>query len=377
MKRFIKGIAKFALCLTIVFMTLSIGLATKSPSNYVYAAEGDVEINATTFPDAKFRDWVKTNITSGSDTLTATMIANTKDINVNSKQIADLTGIEYFTALKTLDCGYNQLTALDVSKNMLLEGLSCFNNQLATLDVSNNTSLTTLWCSNNQLTTLDVSNNTALTKLICSASQLTTLDVGKNIKLTILWCSNNQLTTLDVSNNTALLGLWCEANKLTTLDVSKNTALQALVCDINQLTALDLSKQSATIDTVLNDEIQQAPAYIAKQVGNKYVVNLKQNDTKLNTAKIVNLVSNGTYDAVAATVTYDSKPAATEKISYSYDTDSLNQNTEDMKVEGSVTVEVGSVTNTADSNLVWFYTLLFVVSLIGVSGMIVYSKRKN
>ena len=106
-------------------------------------------------------------------------------------------------------------------------------------------------------------------------------------------------------------------------------------------------------------------------------MNLKQNDTKLNTAKIVNLVSNGTYDAVAAAVTYDSKPAATEKISYSYDTDSLNQNTEDMKVEGSVTVEVGSVTNTADSNLVWFYTLLFVVSLIGVSGMIVYSKRKN
>ena len=31
-------------------MTLSIGLATKSPSNYVYAAEGDVTVDATTFP---------------------------------------------------------------------------------------------------------------------------------------------------------------------------------------------------------------------------------------------------------------------------------------------------------------------------------------
>ena len=98
---------------------------------------------------------------------------------------------------------------------------------------------------------------------------------------------------------------------------------------------------------------------------------------KINTAKIHSFASNGTYDAATATVTYDSKPAATEKISYAYYTASLNQYTDPLNVNGSVTVEVGSVTNTADSNLVWFYTLLFVVSLIGVSGIVAYTKRKN
>ena len=419
MQYLIKGIAKFVLCLTIVFMTLSIGLATKSPTNYVYAVEGEVTVDATTFPDAIFRQWVLDNITSGSTTLTATMIANTTSINVRFKQITDLKGIEYFTALQSLECSTNRLTTLDVSKNTLLTNLgcssnkltdldiskntaltmlSCTTNQLTTLDVSKNTKLEILYCSINPLTTLDVSNNTSLISLGCGINKLTSLDISKNTKLLELACPGNQLTTLDLSNNTALENLFCYKNQLTTLDVSKNTALKkfecnnnllttldvtkntaltSLDCSNNQLTALDLSKQSATIDAVLNDEIQQAPVYKARQVGNKYVVDLKQHDAKINTAKISNLVSNGTYDASAATITYDSKPAATESIAYQYDTDSLNQNTEDMLVDGSVTVEVTPIPNTADNILVWFYTLLFVVSLIGVSGMVVYTKRKN
>ncbi len=398
MQYLIKGIAKFVLCLTIVFMTLSIGLATKSPTNYVYAVEGEVTVDATTFPDAIFRQWVLDNITSGSTTLTATMIANTTSINVRFKQITDLKGIEYFTALQSLECSTNRLTTLDVSKNTLLTNLgcssnkltdldiskntaltmlSCTTNQLTTLDVSKNTKLEILYCSINPLTTLDVSNNTSLISLGCGINKLTSLDISKNTKLLELACPGNQLTTLDLSNNTALENLFCYKNQLTTLDVSKNTALKKFECNNNLLTALDLSKQSATIDAVLNDEIQQAPVYKARQVGNKYVVDLKQHDAKINTAKISNLVSNGTYDASAATITYDSKPAATESIAYQYDTDSLNQNTEDMLVDGSVTVEVTPIPNTADNILVWFYTLLFVVSLIGVSGMVVYTKRKN
>ena len=143
-----------------------------------------------------------------------------------------------------LYCSYNQLTALDVSKNTALKGLFCYNNQLTALDVSKNTALTTLSCSNNQLTALDVSKNTALTELDCFNNQLTTLDVSQNTVLTSLGCSNNQLTALDVSQNTDLTGLGCSDNQLTTLDVSKNTALTTLYCSKNQLTALDVSKNT-------------------------------------------------------------------------------------------------------------------------------------
>ena len=171
-----------------------------------------------------------------------------KEMNIGSKSLTDITGIEWFSNLTYLSCSNNQLTTLDVSHNTALTELYCYNNQLTTLDVSHNTALTYLDCSNNQLTTLDVSHNIDLRNLHCSNNQLTTLDVSKNTDLKYLSCSNNQLTTLDVSKNTALTDLSCSNNQLTTLDVSHNTALTYLVCYNNQLTTLDVSHNTALTD---------------------------------------------------------------------------------------------------------------------------------
>jgi hypothetical protein len=54
----------------------------------------------------------------------------------------------------------------------------------------------------------------ASTSLHASNNQLTTLDVSKNIALTQLWVNDNQLTSLDVSNNTALTRLDVSDNYL-------------------------------------------------------------------------------------------------------------------------------------------------------------------
>ena len=203
-------------------------------------------LNEENFPDANFRAVLasKLGINEG-DEITANMIASTTSLGVSHFLIADLTGIEFFTALTYLNCGSNQLTALDVSKNTALKELYCFENQLTALDVSNNTALKLLHCYDNQLTALDVSKNIALTELYCSNNQLTALDVSKNTALTELGCGTNQLTTLDVSKNTALRKLYCGTNQLTALDVSKNTALTELSCFRNQLTALDVSNNTA------------------------------------------------------------------------------------------------------------------------------------
>ncbi|WP_159099160.1 leucine-rich repeat domain-containing protein [Aquimarina spinulae] len=185
---------------------------------------------------------------------------------IDDKNISDLSGIEYFTALeflgcrnnklttlnvskntalKTLWCGDNQLTTLHVSKNTALRFLSCRNNKLTTLDLSKNTALKILWCDNNQLTTLNVSKNTTLEDLYCRYNKLTLLDVSKNTALTSFGCSNNNLTSLDVSKNTALTSFGCAKNNLTTLDLSKNTALTHLNCTNNNLITLDVSKNTA------------------------------------------------------------------------------------------------------------------------------------
>ena len=172
-------------------------------------------------------------------------IAEVSELDVNSQSLTSLRGIEYFEALTKLECGFNQLTTLDVSKNTALTVLYCNSNELTTLDVSKNTALTFLSCYYNQLTTLDVSQNTALTVLWCYSNSLTTLDVSQNTALTVLWCHSNSLTTLDVSRNTALTELNCANNELTSLDVSQNTALTELECNFNQLTSLDVSQNTA------------------------------------------------------------------------------------------------------------------------------------
>ena len=180
-------------------------------------AEGtwDVEIDENNFPDEKFRDYVQSELASGRNFLTKDEIASVTTIDVCVQDISDLTGIEHFTALEELDCSYNNLTSLDVSKNAKLTHLRCeLNEEMTRLDVSGCAALKELYCFWNPLTTLDVSDCAALETLNCSNNQLTELDVSRNTKLGTLRCNENQLTSLDVSKNT----------KLKTLDCSPQTA---------------------------------------------------------------------------------------------------------------------------------------------------------
>ncbi|MBQ3447807.1 MAG: hypothetical protein IJG37_09225, partial [Synergistaceae bacterium] len=214
-------------------------------------------VNAENFPDSVFREYVSSNFDKYSNGyLTDEEIAAVTSINVGGKGVTSLKGMEYFTELTTLDCSNNQLTALDVSKNIALQKLNCKYDQLTTLDVSKNTALTELECNNNQLTALDVSHNTALTELSCESNQLTALDVSNNTALTKLYCDNNELAALDLTNNTALTVLFCRNNQLAELDLSNNNALTYIVCSNNQLAALDVSGFTALTDlTCSNNQL--------------------------------------------------------------------------------------------------------------------------
>ena len=215
----------------------------------------EIVLNEENFPDANFRAALANilGINEG-DEISQEKINATTQINVSDKSISDLKGIEHFTALEALYCYYNQLTALDVSKNTALIELLCSDNQLTTLDVSKNTALTSLSCYGNKLTTLDVSKNTALTRLHCFSNQLTALDVSNNTSLTNLQCHYNQLSALDVSNNTALTTLYCYYNQLTALDVSKNTALTSLACYNNQIKGAQMDALVNSLPTISSGE---------------------------------------------------------------------------------------------------------------------------
>ena len=221
--------------------------------NVTVAPEGSIVIDAINFPDAYFRKYLRTArrnnevnlIDTNQDGILSEAERNAvTDIDVYSRSVTSLKGIEFFPNLVKLNCNHNKLTELDVSHNSQLRELYCHTNQLTSLDVSGTTALRILYCSMNQLTSLDVSQNTALQELGCSDNKLTSLDVRQNAALTYLACAENQLTSLDVSKNTQLQTLYCYENQLTSLDVSGTTALQALYCYKNQLTSLDMSKNT-------------------------------------------------------------------------------------------------------------------------------------
>ena len=95
-------------------------------------AWADVVINEENFPDNNFRSAI---MYSGfnedyNDVLTDEEIANATSLSVSSYSITNLKGIEFFTALTELNCQFNQLTALDLSKNKALTSISCYSNQL-------------------------------------------------------------------------------------------------------------------------------------------------------------------------------------------------------------------------------------------------------
>ena len=201
-----------------------------------YTPDG-IAINEENFPDPNFRAYVAVDAIDldRDGYLSDDEIAAVTTMNISRKTISSLTGIEYFTALTTLDCSLNRLSTLNVSANPELTFINCAQNSLTEINLSHSTVLETLACQANQLTELDVTACTPLKELYCYMNYLPELDLSNNTELQKLYCFDNRLTTLDVSSNTDLETLSCFKNQLTALDVTNNTALTGVYCYSNNI----------------------------------------------------------------------------------------------------------------------------------------------
>ncbi|MFC2080577.1 hypothetical protein ACFLR8_00015 [Bacteroidota bacterium] len=146
-------------------------------------------------------------------------------LDISYKEISDMTGVEAFVNLRTLDCNGNYITSLNLSNCKGLKKLYCHSYNLTSLDVSQCTQLRELMCHGGQLTNLDISNCTALDHLNCAGNKLTALDISKNTRLKKLYCQDNQISNLDVSNNLDLEWLTLANNLITSIDIRENHSL--------------------------------------------------------------------------------------------------------------------------------------------------------
>ena len=282
-----KRILSIVLCLIMVFSLLP----------FTASAASSTLINEETFPDPVFREYVLKIV--GSSVLTEEKAQQIEVLDVSKDNIkkvlgdrapiTNLKGIRHLKYVRNLNCRYQKLTTLNLELNSRVERLDCYGNQLTdlwlnprgnslkylncgvnqlnALDLSKSSELTELYCRNSKLTALDLSANKKLQKIDAASNKLTTLDVrnlpeltyldlqanfdlkaidvSQNPKLEELNVAQGKLTSLNVSNNRKLVDLKVFCNQLTALDVRSNYMLKRLYCFENQLTALDLSSNVA------------------------------------------------------------------------------------------------------------------------------------
>ncbi|MCR5562604.1 MAG: hypothetical protein K6F46_04420 [Desulfovibrio sp.] len=233
-------------------------------------AWADVSVDAANFPDAHFRNWVKKNVAGGNGVLTGPQIAAVEEMDVSYSEIADLKGLEHFTALKRLICWSNSLKALDASRNPSLEELRCNGNELATLTLSKNTALKVLACDQNSLKTLDLSGQPNLLSLACRYNSLSFLDLSHNTALTELDCWGNDITALDLSKNTALVKLNCLENPIKAMDLTKNRHLSEAALP-----------NTATVTLPGGDKITMADFTVVKADGGTFRLDLSKFGDKI------------------------------------------------------------------------------------------------
>ena len=161
----------------------------------------DILINAEHFPDENFRAYINSNFDTNHDgnLSNAEMEVVTEiEHNYGSGIISDLTGIELFTELETLDLYKHKIQTVNLSQNKKLKEVSLegYDEQsgLASIDVTGCTELEKLFVHVNHLTELDLSNNTKLQWLVCTHNQLTTLDLSNCTALVMVICCINNIS---------------------------------------------------------------------------------------------------------------------------------------------------------------------------------------
>ncbi len=198
----------------------------------------------TAIPDANFEAELEAlgyDDVNGDGQVPTALIEVVTTLDVQNKAIGDLTGIEDFTALITLDVDRNNLTQLNLSNNIALETLSANQNDITSIDLSQNVNLQFIDLGANQLTALDVSANTALTRLDCPANDIAALDVSNNISLQILEAFETDIASIDLSANVNLEKLRLYKTDITEIDVTNNPLLNELRIDNTDVSTLDIT----------------------------------------------------------------------------------------------------------------------------------------
>jgi uncharacterized repeat protein (TIGR01451 family) len=216
------------------------------------------EVKAQYVPvnDANLLAWMNQNIPlalNGNQLDTTSIyVLNTTSISIYGISLTDVSAIQYFDNLESLELRGNNLTNIpkfpnsltyiNVAEN-LLTGLPSLPSNLSSLVASSNL-LTSLPPLNNVLIDLDVMSN-----------QLTSLPSLNYLQR--CYVSNNQLSSLPSLPN-SLLVLWCDYNQITSLPNLPNSLLH-LQCGFNNLSVLPSLPNGLNFLSFIDNNVSELP----------------------------------------------------------------------------------------------------------------------
>jgi Leucine-rich repeat (LRR) protein len=164
-----------------------------------------------------------------------TLPANTKMIDLSSKNLFEFPDLTKFTQLEVFLCNNNYFKHMNsLSSLENLKVIKCSNNLLQSLpDLSKNKHLYSLECCNNELTSIVLYKSISI--LNCDNNQITEFIQPSYTEsnLTILECSHNKLSKLPEFNFN-LISVVCVENNITNLP-KLNAKLEVLICSHNKL----------------------------------------------------------------------------------------------------------------------------------------------
>ena len=295
--------------------------ASESVSDAAEAAS-TVAVNATNFPDAKFRQYVLDNIDTNKDKkLSAAEIKAAKTIDVSGLGVSNLKGIERFTYATDLFAANNKLKSVDITKNTKIAYLNLSNNSLTgTLNLSKCTNLHVVKYGSNKLTKVTMPAKKYLKNLDfvdASSNKFTTqANAGLNIgdtdyvkNLSEVNASNNAITSFNCAGFQGILDL--RNNKITTLKLENSkegSQVVSLYIDGNILSntpSVDFTPEWITVpqqfscDAKVSSKVKmlKAKASITSSTWDQIVVNVGSS-TDDASYKLEKKKDNGAYETV-------------------------------------------------------------------------------
>lgn len=127
-------------------------------------------------------------------TLSLDELREIRQLNCSSNMIADATGIDKLVNIVDLNLSNNNISSINVSKNIELKNLELKNNLIENIDFSKNVNLQKLDLSNNKIRSIFLTNNLLLEELDISNNELKELDIKNNLSLIKLSLQNNNFS---------------------------------------------------------------------------------------------------------------------------------------------------------------------------------------